>query len=111
METLKGVCPDKQPISLKSLNIDAEVITNESEIAEALNSFYANAQSKYTHVRSTDLHDDIAENIKNLVNEKVTLFALPYESTDIVLKQLRSRPMSNSKSTGLDGIGANRAYT
>ena len=70
--------------------------------------FYANAPSKYTPVRSTDLHDDIAENIKNLVNEKVngnTLIALPEMSTDFVLKQLRS--MSKSKSTGLDGIGAN----
>ena len=33
--------------------------------------FYDNAPSKYTPVRSTDSHDDIAENIKNLVNEKV----------------------------------------
>ena len=52
---------------------------NESEIANALNSFYANAPSKYTSVRSTDLHDDVAENINNLVNKKVntnTLFAL-----------------------------------
>ena len=59
-------------------------------------------------MRSTDLHDDIAENIRNLVNEKVnrnTLFALPQMSTDFVLKQLGS--MSKSKSTGLDGIGAN----
>ena len=59
-------------------------------------------------MRSTDLHDDIAVNIKNLVNEKVignTLFALPEMSTDFVLKQLRS--MSKSKSTGLNGIGAN----
>ena len=59
-------------------------------------------------MRATDLHDDIAENIRNLVNEKVnrnTLFALPQMSTDFVLKQLGS--MSKSKSTGLDGIGAN----
>ena len=58
-------------------------------------------------MRSSDLHDNIAENIKNRVNEKVygnTLFALPEMSTDFVLKQLRS--MSKSKSTGLDGTGA-----
>ena len=50
---------------------------------------------------STDLHDDIAVNIKNHVNEKVngnTLFALPEISIDFVLKQLRSMPN--------DGIGA-----
>ena len=67
---------------------------------------YANAPSKYTSVRSTDLHDHIAEHIEHLVNGKVngnTLFALPEMSTDFVLKQLRS--MSNSKSTGLDDIG------
>ena len=67
-----------------------------------------NAPSKYTPVRSTDLHDDIAENIKTLVTEKVngnTLFAAPEMSTDFVLKQLRG--MSKSKSMGLDGIGAN----
>ena len=55
---------------------------------------------------STDLHDDIAVNIKNHVNEKVnenTLFALPEMSIDFVLKQLRSMP--NYNSTGLDGIG------
>ena len=37
---LKRVCPDEQPKALNSLNIDGEVITNESEIANALNSFY-----------------------------------------------------------------------
>ena len=82
-----GVCPDIQPKSLNSLNIDG-------------------APSKYTPVRSIDLHDDIAVNIKYHVNEKVngnTLFALPEMSIDFVLKQLRSMP--NSKSTGLDGIG------
>ena len=103
-----GVCPDKQPKALNSLNIGGEVITNESEIANALNSFYANAPSKYTPVRSTDLHDEIAENNKNYDNEKVdgnTLFVLPEISTDSVLKQLRN--MSKSKSTRLDGIGAN----
>ena len=42
---LKGVCPDKQIKALNSLNIDGEVITNESEIANALKSFYANALS------------------------------------------------------------------
>ena len=90
----------------KSVIIDVEVITNESEIANALNSFYANAPSKYTPVRSTDLHDDIAVNIKNHVYEKVNgtaFFALPEMSIDFVLKQLRSMP--SSKSTGLDGIG------
>ena len=62
-------------------------------------------------MRYTDLHDDIAENIKNLFNDKVngnTLFALPEMSTDFVLKQLRS--MSRSKSTGLDGIGASKLH-
>ena len=57
-------------------------------------------------MRSTDLHDDIAVNIKNQVNEKVngnTLFALPEMSIDFSLKQLRSMP--NSDSTGLDRIG------
>ena len=98
-ETLEGKVK-----TFNSLNIDEEVITNESEIANALNSFYVNAYSKYTHKFTTDLHDDIAENIKNLVNmvnEKVngnTLFALPEMSTEFVLKQLRSK-------LEIDGIG------
>ena len=46
-------------------------------------------------MQSTDLHDDIAEDITNLVNEKVnrnTLFTSPEMSP-------------YSKSSGLDGIG------
>ena len=105
---LKGVCPDKQPKTLSSLNIDGEVIPKkQSESVNALNPFYADGPSKYTPVRSTDLHDDISE--KTLVNEKVnknTLFTLQELSTDFVLKQLGS--MSNSKSTGFVGIGVSR---
>ena len=45
METL-----EEKVKTLKSLNFDEEVITNESEIANALNSFYVNVYSKYTHI-------------------------------------------------------------
>jgi len=105
---LKGLCPDKQRKTVNNLNIDGKIITKETDMADALNSFYANVSSKYISSRTNNLDKDVAENIVNFVNEKVqenTSFTLSEMSIDFTLKQLNI--MSNSKATGLDGFSVN----
>ena len=87
---MKGVCPDKQEKAPKILQTEDKTITDNVDIANALNTYFASVSDKYVPVKTKKLDNESSANISEFVNEKVerlTKFTVPPVTTDFVLKE------------------------